>query len=253
VARWSGRELTSRSQFETIAMGPGPPQVDRPWEGQGPEEGTLYVDDALILADTLGGVTPPAQECWFGLWSGYGFPRECHGPELELDSRAYFLYSGSLDDATATALFTRERRTPNLWWPEDHSWFVATEIDSQSTYVAGPRALIDQLVSDPRIEAQEITVTDPVDAPPEPWLLQLTDAAARDLIKNEACEFTTTLGTLRAELFRSSRKGRWGYHLRYVMWNSGGSGGGEIRASSDEDLHRQLQQRLARGARQMAH
>ncbi len=253
VAQWSGRELTSRSQFESIAMGPGAPRNDRPWRGQGPEEGRLAIADARVLADALRDVTPSPQRCWFGLWSGYGFQRGCYGPELALDSRSYYLFSGSVDDAVTTTLLTRERHTPNLWWPEDHSWFVATEIDSQSTYVAGTRALIDHLTRDPRIEVQEVAVTDTVYALPEPWLLQLADAAARDLITHEVCEFTTTLGTLSAELSRSWRRRRWGFHVRYVMGTSGGSSGSEIHAANDEELHRQLTERLAHAALQMAH
>ena len=26
---------------------------------------------------------------------------------------------------------------PDLWWPEDRSWFVSTDVDFWSTYVAG--------------------------------------------------------------------------------------------------------------------
>ncbi len=37
-------------------------------------------------------------------------------------------------------------QTPNLWWPEDRAWFVATEIDLAWTYVGGREALIEQLV-----------------------------------------------------------------------------------------------------------
>ena len=31
-------------------------------------------------------------------------------------------------------------QTPNMWWPEDRAWFVATEIDFDSTLVACTRS-----------------------------------------------------------------------------------------------------------------
>jgi hypothetical protein len=35
-----------------------------------------------------------------------------------------------------------------LWWPDDRSWFVHTEIDSTSTYLGGPRVFVDRLVGE---------------------------------------------------------------------------------------------------------
>ncbi|WP_280276608.1 hypothetical protein [Nocardia wallacei] len=46
--------------------------------------------------------------------------------------------------------------TPQLLWPADHAWVVATEIDFDSTIVAGSRALIDAVLGDERFEAFEI-------------------------------------------------------------------------------------------------
>ncbi|TLG05304.1 hypothetical protein FEK35_19220 [Nocardia cyriacigeorgica] len=47
--------------------------------------------------------------------------------------------------------------TPQLLWPADHAWVVASEIDFDSTIVAGSRALIEAVVADDRFEAFEIT------------------------------------------------------------------------------------------------
>ena len=48
-----------------------------------------------------------------------------------------------------------ESHSPNLWWPDDQAWCVATEIDHQSTYVGGPEGLISELLIDARFEALE--------------------------------------------------------------------------------------------------
>ena len=43
--------------------------------------------------------------------------------------------------------------SPQLWWPDDRRWIVATEIDLVSTYIAGSRGLADELMADEQIEA----------------------------------------------------------------------------------------------------
>ncbi|MEU0539196.1 hypothetical protein ABZ319_04940 [Nocardia sp. NPDC005978] len=45
---------------------------------------------------------------------------------------------------------------PQLLWPADHAWSVASEIDFDSTIVAGPRPMIDAVLSDTRFEAFEV-------------------------------------------------------------------------------------------------
>lgn len=55
--------------------------------------------------------------------------------------------------------------TPQMIWPADHSWVIATEIDWDSTIVAGPHVLIDAVLADPAFEAFE---TDPDRHPSEP-------------------------------------------------------------------------------------
>jgi hypothetical protein len=48
------------------------------------------------------------------------------------------------------------RHTPQMLWPEDHAWVVASEIDWDSTIVAGSRSLVDAVLADERFEAFEV-------------------------------------------------------------------------------------------------
>ena len=54
--------------------------------------------------------------------------------------RGYLLFQGPLDGVMA---FLDRRGTPfwedspNVWWPEDRAWYVATDIDLYDTYVGG--------------------------------------------------------------------------------------------------------------------
>jgi hypothetical protein len=53
-----------------------------------------------------------------------------------------------------------EEQSPNLWWPEDRAWFVATEIDYAWTYIGGSTELIDELLADDRLEVLPARLTD---------------------------------------------------------------------------------------------
>lgn len=43
-------------------------------------------------------------------------------------------------------------QSPQQWWPDDRAWAVATEIDDDSTIVAGSNALADALETHPELE-----------------------------------------------------------------------------------------------------
>lgn len=43
-------------------------------------------------------------------------------------------------------------QSANLWWPDDHAWCVATDIDFSWTYLAGTEALADELTNHPKLE-----------------------------------------------------------------------------------------------------
>jgi hypothetical protein len=50
--------------------------------------------------------------------------------------------------------------SPNLWWPEDQAWIVATEIDFAWTYLGGSASLIETVIAEPRLEALRARPTD---------------------------------------------------------------------------------------------
>ena len=51
---------------------------------------------------------------------------------------------------------------PNLWWPDDRAWCVATEIDMQSSYIGGSQACVERLLGDDRLELYEVQPSDGV-------------------------------------------------------------------------------------------
>ncbi len=88
-------------------------------------------------------------------------------PVLELPGRRHLLLTGTLDDVVALAGATTISgrpvpggRTPSLLWSDNRSWYVATEVDFDSTLVGGPHRLIEALLADDTLEAFEVSETD---------------------------------------------------------------------------------------------
>lgn len=52
--------------------------------------------------------------------------------------------------------FAPSAQTPSLIWPTDRAWVSVTEVDWDSTIVAGSAELVTALVTDPRLEARPI-------------------------------------------------------------------------------------------------
>ena len=150
-----------------------------------PEQGRLDPDEVAALCEVLDGATPGV-ECVMALWEGYGWihgspavavftatgdgsgggvddavapafpPEVMTGPRLRLPGRGYLLFRGPVHAAADLGWSYRDwfqPQPPNLMWPADRSWFVASEIDFDSTLVAGPRELIDEVLRDPRFDA----------------------------------------------------------------------------------------------------
>ena len=197
VAAWSGRRMDRLVQFHRITQplpscGIGP----KPWDGQNPEPGNLPSGLLRVLCTTLSGHTTTGDSCWFCLWDGYGWlhgstasvmaekgtravpsrnvlhgsskvPYDVQGvPRVHLPQRDYLLFEGPLSAATelgwpaSSHVFSQQ--SPNLFWPQDHAWCVASEIDLFCTLVGGSESLAEALVSNPFLEAWGLDPGDPV-------------------------------------------------------------------------------------------
>lgn len=83
-------------------------------------------------------------------------------PRFEIEpktGRPYLLGSGPLDvvlDVADDTSFERPGVPVAMWWPADRAWFVASEIDFDSTLVAGSPELRDALLSNTAFEAFEV-------------------------------------------------------------------------------------------------
>ncbi|MEA3218698.1 MAG: hypothetical protein QOJ19_4854, partial [Acidimicrobiia bacterium] len=73
---------------------------------------------------------------------------------------SYFLARGSIDEVLPSTLDEPWDQSPNLWWPDDRAWIVATEVDFAWTYVGGSSELIEELLNEARLEALPALLTD---------------------------------------------------------------------------------------------
>ncbi len=158
IASWTGRTVHPLMQFHRIADLPAFPGHRAPKWGFVPSEGERLV--AILRAHTA---TP--DRCYLGLWEGYGTP-ELNAlaklPRLVLRHRAYFLFLGPIDGVTSMSIGGFQH-PPNLWWPEDRAWCVASEIDLSETYLAASKACVTQVTRDPGLEAYPVPLEGRVD------------------------------------------------------------------------------------------
>ena len=163
VALRNGRIVHSTMQFHQISTPRGQAPKGNPRTGQEPREGTLALEQRRALVEVLRNETDTPAQCWFCMWEGFGGLDESVIPErVELPGRNYLLYTGNIDRALESPTGPFDQ-SPNLWWPEDRAWFVASEIDFAWTYVGGARGLIATLVADARLEALEVALDTKVD------------------------------------------------------------------------------------------
>jgi hypothetical protein len=158
-----------------------------------------------------------------------------------MPERGYFLYTGPVEAVTAVLSLAEAEQTPNLWWPSDHAWCVASEIDLAWTYVGGPQEMIGQLLADERIE---VVPAKPGDrpGPTEDWLVGLVGAAMDELWMNGECTITTSRGTVQAWLTKPGRFRRGSLRTEHVGENNvWGSSALPLGRRSEEDLRAELE------------
>ena len=197
VAQATGRQPHPLMQWHALV---GSPDADNMrgsrWPGDNPERGNLVPEVLGPLCDLLAGHTATCEDCWFCLWEGYKWitgggavfgssldgpvisfeelippafsPEELSRPRVHHPDRDYLLLAGPLPAAlqighwlTADCFFPQ---SPNLVWPDDRAWCVATEIDFDSTLVGGTTELVDAILQDPTFDSWPVQPDDSLTA-----------------------------------------------------------------------------------------
>jgi hypothetical protein len=127
-----------------------------------PAVGVLPAEVAAPLAQSLAAHTTSTDDCWFAVWEGWGrLDGAFRGhPTFQLPNRNYHLAHGPFAAAAqSVSSDTGVHLSCNLWWPADHAWCVATEIDHDSTYIGASAACIEDLLANPELEAVPVGLT----------------------------------------------------------------------------------------------
>jgi hypothetical protein len=155
--------------------------------------GLLPRKQLLVLRTVLEPFTRTPERCWYCVWAGYGalsggtmlrlvprgllprlraewrMKREADRkaerdaeltasiPQVEGEGEGpYFLFQGPLNEAALE--FDNDYRPPNIWWPDDRAWCVATGIDFSWTYVEASRVCIDRILTSPDLDTREVSI-----------------------------------------------------------------------------------------------
>lgn len=223
VADHNGVPMTATSDFFHLALPASVPTVGTVWTGDPPQIGTLERHQAEHLIDVLVSHTSTPNAVTFALWDGLGWdhaalvrpgmppalvpdpipPSVRRGPRMRIPGRDYIVYTGAIGDALR---WMRKHQTPHFWWPRDHAWVVAGDVDLPWSIVAGSPELIDRLVQDTVLEVMRISAADVLDSEPE-WLTRAVSQAVQDLISDHAAVIATSCGTV--SLCLSNRGNEW--------------------------------------------
>jgi hypothetical protein len=167
------------------------------WDEVQVQRGTLAPQALGPLLDVLTPFTGD-QYCYQALWEGWGWltgavafltfsasggPRQpaptratppdvleqaLNAARLRLPGRDYLIFTGALPAALGMGHQVTQEwfdpQSPNLLWPADRSWCLASEIDFDSTLLAGPAELIDAVLASPALEAWTVDEDDNLSA-----------------------------------------------------------------------------------------
>lgn len=164
VARANGRDPTAATRWADVI--PDESTLDNGEQPglwyQPPDRGSLPTAQAARLAELLRAHTTTPDRCWFGVWDGWAalrLPRGNHIPRIQCGyDRPMLLLSGPLSAATTSLESPPFDQRANLWWPDDHAWCVATEIDLETTFLGGSAACVDAVLADESLESFRVAV-----------------------------------------------------------------------------------------------
>lgn len=171
VAAWSGRTMHPLVEFRALEVPARPPSGPRPFAVP-PDDGRLPAATLRALCDHLRVHTASAT-CHVGIWEGYGWAEGAESTaRLVLPERVHVVYTAGLDALCDAPWSMGDRQMTaeafSVLWPvAARSWFVASDVDLDSTYVGGSAELIAAILRDPRLEALPVDADTSIAAGPD--------------------------------------------------------------------------------------
>jgi len=127
--------------------------------GYGPE---LDFEELALIVETLRPFTPPSEPCVFLVWEGYGVEelQSNKAPRIDI-GHPHLIFEGTLDSALGF-VWNGWEQPPNMWWPQNRAWCVASEIDLDTAVIGGSRELIEAFLEHPQLECLPVSADDPI-------------------------------------------------------------------------------------------
>ncbi|NMO50685.1 hypothetical protein HH310_05680 [Actinoplanes sp. TBRC 11911] len=126
----------------------------RIWD-QPPEQGSLPARQAQHLATVLEQFTTTADDCYYAVWDGFSalaVPTDGVATMQLPLTRTMVLYEDHWPTPQRFDDIAPIEQSPNLWWPADRTWCIATDIDLDSSYIGGSETCIDTIFGEPSLE-----------------------------------------------------------------------------------------------------
>lgn len=166
------------------------------------DEGAELASELAVLAERH---TSTPELIWYAIWEGYGWEtttelyaapsgplawasrvrarrqhrravRDRAGrvreglarvPSFDLPQRRYFLVRGSLDSVSVIARPDGFGfQVPDLWWPQDRGWFVASDADLDWSYIGGSDDFVARVLEAIPGRSHATAWTDPITSLP---------------------------------------------------------------------------------------
>ena len=173
----AGREFNGSMKWEDLVSALPADTADE-WGVRDcyPLEGRLSLDLIRTLVAVLSRFTSIDSHVTYCVWAGWPDidTRYSQDNWSQLSSdRDFFLLSGTLKDAETNLSGhlvgdgneNWERLSPNLWWPTDRSWFVWTEVDSESTYIGASSDCVRTLLEVAAADGQAVVAVHEQEVP----------------------------------------------------------------------------------------
>jgi hypothetical protein len=166
IAAWSGRTSHPLAEFVPLSRPAGEVASAAPFQRK-PDLGGLPPVILEPLCELLAAHTQTPDQCYVGVWEGYGgLDLASPALRLRLPQRTHLVFGGPIAEVGRIGRTlpdgSRVREPPGIIWPADRAWFVASEVDLDSTFVGGSGRLMDALLADPKLESWPAQPTDRV-------------------------------------------------------------------------------------------
>jgi len=131
-----------------------------------PDEGTVPCEVSRPLCEILARHSANG-DCWLGIWPGFGGREHYrkHVPPtmfVSTGNREWDLFRAPLSMMHMPFYEGWERQTANVIWSDEPAWWLATDIDLNTSYIGGDARLIGEVLESAALEALPAELDDDV-------------------------------------------------------------------------------------------